>query len=67
MAKRWQAVEENDDHTCTPCHENDNRLYSNREDAYADYPDGVGYTQCVGAQYGNACRGRVVKRRGKGS
>lgn len=65
MAKRWIAVEENDDHTCEPCQENDGHLYRNREEAYADYPNGVGYEKCIGAQYGNACRGRVVKRRGK--
>jgi len=35
------------------------------EDAYADYPDGVGYTQCVGAQYGNACVGAWSNGAGK--
>jgi hypothetical protein len=63
MALRWVAVEEEDDNTCGPCHTNDNKLYKNRADAYADYPNGVGYKDCVGAVYGNDCRGRVVKRR----
>jgi hypothetical protein len=64
MAKRWQAVEEDDDNTCIPCNDNDGTLYRNREDAYADYPNGVGYKECIGAKFGNECRGRVVKRRG---
>lgn len=64
MAKRWVAVEEDDDNACTPCAEVDGTLYRNRSDAYEDYPGGVGYKDCVGAQYGNSCRGRVVKRRG---
>lgn len=65
MARRWEAVEEEDGSTCVPCHENDGTTYRNREDAYADYPNGVGYRLCVGVKYGNSCRGRVVKRRGK--
>jgi ATP-dependent Clp endopeptidase proteolytic subunit ClpP len=64
MAKRWEAVEHEDDSTCEPCDAIDGTLYRNREDAYADYPGGVGYRLCVGAQFGNSCRGRVVKRRG---
>lgn len=64
MARRWVAVEEDDDNACEPCAGIDGKLYRSREDAYADYPGGVGYKDCVGAQYGNACRGRVVKRRG---
>jgi len=64
MAKRWVAVEEDDSNVCEPCSENDNRLYSSREEAYADYPGGVGYRLCVGLQFGNACRGMVKKRRG---
>jgi ATP-dependent protease ClpP protease subunit len=63
MAKKWIAVEEEDDSTCTPCHDNDGHLYTNREDAYADYPNGVGYKLCIGAKYGNNCRGMVKKRR----
>lgn len=64
MAKRWIAVEEDDDNNCEPCAEVDGKLYRSRADAYEDYPGGVGYKDCIGAQYGNACRGRVVKRRG---
>lgn len=64
MARRWEAVEKDDDNACEPCAAIDGTLYRNREDAYRDYPGGVGYKDCVGAQYGNACRGKVVKRRG---
>lgn len=64
MAKRWEAVEHEDDSTCEPCDAIDGHLYRNREDAYADYPGGVGYRLCIGAQYGNSCRGRIRKRRG---
>jgi len=63
-ANRWVAREHIDDNTCQPCIDNDGKLYKNREDAYADYPDGKGYVNCVGAEFGNDCRGRVVKRRG---
>lgn len=62
MARRWIAVEEEDDNTCEPCHENDGKLYKNRAAAYEDYPDGVGYRLCVGAEFGNNCRGMVKKR-----
>ncbi len=64
MAKRWEAVEHEDGNECEPCNAIDGTLYRSRADAYADYPGGVGYKDCVGAQFGNACRGRVVKRRG---
>src|SRR4051812_6785338 len=64
MAKRWVAVEHRDGKECGPCDDIDGTVYRNRADAYADYPGGVGYRNCVGAQFGNACRGRVVKRRG---
>jgi len=58
------AVEEDDDRACEPCDTIDGTTYRNREDAYADYPGGVGYKDCIGAKYGNACRGKVRKRRG---
>lgn len=64
-AMRWEAVECDDDSTCEPCKANRGHLYRNRADAYADYPDGKGYVKCVGAQYGNSCRGTVRKRRVK--
>jgi len=67
VAKRWIAVEEDDDNACEPCGEIDGKLYRSRAAAYADYPGGVGYKDCVGAKFGNACRGRVVKRRGSES
>ena len=64
MARRWVAVEEDDDNACEPCNEIDGTLYRSRAAAYEDYPNGVGYKDCIGAKYGNACRGKVVKRRG---
>jgi ATP-dependent protease ClpP protease subunit len=64
MAKRWVAKEHDDANECEPCRKVNGTVYRNREDAYRDYPGGVGYRNCVGAQYGNACRGHVVKRRG---
>lgn len=64
MARKWIAVEEDDDNACAPCAEVDDTLYRSRAAAYKDYPGGVGYKDCVGVQFGNACRGRVVKRRG---
>jgi hypothetical protein len=57
---------EDDDNTCGPCRENNGRTYKNRADAYADYPGGRGYVNCVGAEHGNDCRCRVVKRGRKG-
>lgn len=62
-AMRWEAVAKDDDNVCGPCAENDGRLYRNRAAAYKDYPGGAGYVHCVGAEYGNECRCKVVKRR----
>jgi ATP-dependent protease ClpP protease subunit len=62
MAQRWVVKAHIDDNTCEPCSENNGKLYRNRADAYADYPNGRGYKKCVGAEYGNDCRCRVVKR-----
>jgi ATP-dependent protease ClpP protease subunit len=64
LANRWVAVEHIDDNTCQPCLDNDGKLYKNREDAYADYPGGKGFVNCVGEEFGNHCRGKVAKRRG---
>jgi len=64
MARRWVAVEEDDDNACEPCAKIDGTTYRNREDAWKDYPNGVGYKDCIGAKFGNSCRGRLVKRRG---
>jgi HK97 family phage portal protein len=65
-AQRWVAVEHDDDHTCAPCKAVSGKTYKNRAEAYADYPDGGGYKDCVGAQYGNPCRGHVEQRGRKG-
>ncbi|OYP14069.1 hypothetical protein CFC35_05750 [Streptomyces sp. FBKL.4005] len=62
-AMRWEVVTEHDDNVCGPCAEQDGRLYRNRAQAYKDYPGGSGYIHCVGAEYGNDCRCKVVKRR----
>lgn len=62
-AQRWQAVAVIDDNTCEPCRDNDGQLYRNRAAAYRDYPGGKGYIHCTGAEFGNECRCKVVKRR----
>ncbi len=62
-AMRWEAVAHEDDHTCDACSANDGKLYRNREAAYADYPEGSSYVNCIGAQFGNSCRCTVRKRR----
>ena len=61
-AQRWVVVTEDDDDRCGPCAEQEGRTYKNRAQAYEDYPDGAGYVNCVGAEHGNTCRCRVVKR-----
>jgi ATP-dependent protease ClpP protease subunit len=63
-ANKWVAKETVDDNTCDPCRSNNGKLYKNRADAYADYPGGTGYINCIGEEHGNSCRGTVVKRRG---
>lgn len=65
-AMRWEAVAVIDDDTCQPCADNDGQLYRNRAAAYADYPGGQGYKDCVGAEFGNKCRCKVIKRRKTG-
>jgi HK97 family phage portal protein len=65
-AQRWQAVAVIDDNTCQPCRDNDGQLYRNRAAAYRDYPGGSGYVKCTGAEFGNECRCKVVKRGRKG-
>ena len=62
MARRWVVKAHIDDNVCDPCKANDGKTYKNREDAYRDYPNGRGYKKCVGAQYGNTCRCKVIKR-----
>ncbi|CAM5718244.1 phage portal protein [Streptomyces fumanus] len=65
-AQRWVVVAKDDDDTCQPCRDNNGKTYRNRADAYKDYPGGQGYVHCVGAEHGNECRCRVVKRGRKG-
>jgi HK97 family phage portal protein len=65
-AMRWEVVAHMDDNTCQPCMDNDGHLYRSRAAAYKDYPGGSGYVHCVGAEYGNECRCKVVKRRKTG-
>lgn len=65
-AQRWVVVTHDDDNRCGPCGEQDGRTYKNRQQAYADYPGGQGYVNCTGAEYGNDCRCKVVKRGRKG-
>lgn len=63
-AQKWEAVENvDDDSICEPCRKVHGKTYKNREEAYKDYPEGKGYKDCVGAQYGNECRGKVRKRK----
>ena len=66
MAQRWVVKAHIDDNVCEPCQENDGKTYRNRADAYADYPNGRGYKNCVGAEFGNKCRCRIMKRGRKG-
>lgn len=66
MAQRWVVKAHIDDNTCDECKANDGKTYKNRADAYADYPNGRGYKKCVGAQYGNTCRCKILKRGRKG-
>lgn len=63
MAMRWVATGHKDDHCCEPCLKNIGTLYRSRTAAYADYPLNKGYVKCIGAQFGNHCRCKVVKRR----
>lgn len=63
MAQRWVVKAHIDRNVCKPCKDNDKRLYRSRAAAYKDYPDGRGYRLCVGAQYGNKCRCKVINRR----
>lgn len=63
-AMRWKVVGHRDSNCCEPCRKNLGKLYRSRSAAYADYPGGAGYIKCVGAEYGNKCRCKVVKRRG---
>jgi hypothetical protein len=63
LAMRWAVKAHVDENICEPCKKNRNKTYRNRAAAYADYPGGRGYIKCVGAEYGNTCRCKVVKRK----
>lgn len=65
-ALRWVVEAHIDENVCKPCKDNDKKLYRNRQAAYRDYPNGKSYVKCVGAEFGNDCRCKVVKR-GKAS
>lgn len=62
LAMRWKVTGHPDTSCCDPCMKNLGKLYRNRQSAYADYPGGKSYIKCVGEQYGNHCRCRVIKR-----
>jgi hypothetical protein len=64
-AMRWVVTGHKDDSCCDPCEKKIGTLYRSRSAAYADYPGGKSYIKCVGEEYGNHCRCRVVKRRQK--
>jgi hypothetical protein len=64
-AMRWKVVGHPDDNCCEPCLKNikKGKTYRNRAAAYADYPPSEGYIHCVGREFGNNCRCKVIKRR----
>jgi HK97 family phage portal protein len=64
-AMRWKVQGHDDGNACEDCRNNFDKLYRSRAAAYADYPGGQGYIKCIGAQHGNKCRCKVVKRRGQ--
>jgi hypothetical protein len=63
MAMRWVATGHKDANCCAPCEKNIGTLYRSRTAAYADYPLNKGYIHCIGMEFGNHCRCKVVKRR----
>ncbi len=62
-AMRWKVIGHPDDNCCAPCLKKIGTLYRNRSKAYADYPPGEGYIKCVGREFGNKCRCKVIRRR----
>lgn len=50
-----------DRNTCGPCKEVDGEQFDSLEIAIKAYPV-MGYKDCVGPRYGNACRGMIVAR-----
>lgn len=57
----YYASEILDKNTCGPCKEVDGEQFEDLEIAIKAYPV-MGYKDCVGPKYGNACRGMVVAR-----
>lgn len=57
----YYASEILDRNTCGPCKEVDGEQFGDLERAIKAYPV-MGYKDCVGPKYGNACRGMIVAR-----
>lgn len=58
-AQSYTASEILDSRTCSPCKDIDGRTFATLDDAVAEYPV-MGYRDCTGARYGNACRGFII-------
>jgi 2'-5' RNA ligase len=58
-ASSYVASEILDARTCEPCKAIDGRTFTTLDAAMAEYPV-MGYRDCTGARYGNACRGFLV-------
>ncbi|MER7488723.1 hypothetical protein ABTY20_23020 [Streptomyces sp. NPDC126497] len=58
-ASSYVASEILDSRTCGPCKVIDGRTFTTLDAAVAEYPV-MGYRDCTGARYGNACRGFIV-------
>jgi 2'-5' RNA ligase len=58
-ARSYVASEILDGRTCEPCKAIDGRTFTTLANAVAEYPV-MGFKDCTGARYGNACRGFIV-------
>lgn len=58
-AETYAASEILDSRTCGPCKAIDGRTFATLDDAVAEYPV-MGYRDCTGARFGNACRGFII-------
>lgn len=58
-ASSYVASEILDSRTCGPCKAIDGRTFTTLDAAVAEYPV-MGYQDCTGARYGNACRGFII-------
>lgn len=58
-AETYTASEILDSRTCGPCKAIDGKTFATLDDAMAEYPV-MGYRDCTGARYGNACRGFLI-------